>query len=422
MNTINDFDYSRQRVTQSFIFLLILFSVVNYLFNGFYTGIRYQGGDFLNYYLNAKLLAADVNIHDDEIREAAIDRIESQTRGLSAKKHHQPDYPVFWYLLMVPLTVVRWEIAFTFWVLLNQIFLAGSIYFLFKYFGFKLNSIAGAIAIFIMLNQWPLWYSMMEGQVNVFLLFLITGGLWAFKNDRDWLAGVLFGLAVGIKIVPGFLLFYFLWRGHWKVVIWGGAGFFATMVVSAIGAGTGITVSYFLTQLPKYGGVPRPENFNQSINGFVSRVLTVSDTTDGWINNPAAANLLSTILVLAVFAATLYFVRGRRLKCSPKWDLGFGIFVMSMLMMSSWTLEHHFVLLYIVWLWVMRSLLTGGEFSKTEIIALAAAFIIIAFNLPYQTPKFNSGVFILIKSIKFYALSVIWYILMKQYIVRVENK
>ena len=418
MNNITEFNKGNRRITQIFILLLLLFSGTNYFLNGFYEGLRYQGGDFLNYYVNAKLISAGVNIHDDAIREAAVEKIRSQSRGMTAKKHHQPDYPPFWYLLIVPLTVVRWEIAFAFWVLVNQVFLLGSVYFLFRYFGIRFHSMAGAAAIFIMLNQWPLWYNMMEGQVNVLLLFLITGGLWAFKNDKDWLAGLMFGLAAGIKIVPGFLLFYFLWRGHWKVVIWGAAGLIGTLIVSAIGAGPGITISYFLTQLPKYGGVPRPENFNQSINGFVSRIFTVSDVSEGWFNNPALGKLLCTIIVLAVFAATLYFVRGRIRRCHDDWDLGFGIFIISMLMMSSWTLEHHFVLLYFVWLWIMRSLFKEERLSRSAIITLLAAFVIIAFNLPYQTAKFDSGVFILIKSLKFYAICAVWYVLMKEYIAR----
>lgn len=393
---------------QALLVLLALFSILNYLVHGYYGGLKYKGGDFLNYYMNASLLKADVNIHDDDIREQAIAQIRDRNPGILEKKHHQPDYPVFWYLMIVPLTYFSWDMAFYIWLSINQILLALIICLLYKYFSVKLFSVEGIGTLFIILNFYPLWYNMMEGQCNVLLFLLIIGGLWSFKKDKVWLAGLLFGIATGIKLVPAFLIFFFLLRGRWKLVIWSGVGFIATILISVIGAGSDIVISYFTTQLPKYGGVPRPEPFNQSINGFVSRLFTCSDASNGWFNKPALANNISTALSLIVVGLTIFFTRKKSLPFSDKWNLDFGIFLTASMLVSSWTMEHHFVSLYFVWLLMFTGFTRKDNIPIRVMMILSALFVLLAVDIPYQSANFNSGMFILVKSFKFYLILLLW--------------
>ncbi|NQS96857.1 MAG: DUF2029 domain-containing protein [candidate division Zixibacteria bacterium] len=390
---------------------IVLFSIGNYLINGLHSGLKYKGGDFLNYYVNGKLMMMGVNIHDDTEREEAVAKAHIFLRGEQTKRHHQPDYPPFWYLMMWLLTGFRWEIAFYIWVLINQVILIFTFYFLFKYFSIKLYSVESVLVLFIFLNFYPLFYTLMEGQVNILLLFLVAWSLWLFKRRVDWAAGLLLGLAVGIKIVPAFLLFYFLWKRNWQVVIFGVIGFFATLIISAAGAGSEIVLSYFTQQLPKYGAVPRPEVFNQSINGFFSRLFTSTDSSNGWIYSPFTAGILTKISSVIVLIMTLIFTWGKSGRCSMNWNLGLGIFIVTMLMISSWTMEHLLIFLYIPYLIVLLGYFRNEGIAFKTALIFAVLFIILAFNLPYTSARLNSGILILVKSLKFYPLIIIWLLL-----------
>jgi len=406
-NTTNNYT---EQFNRAVYLALIVFSILNYAVNGFYNGLKYKGGDFLNYYLIGKLIEDGVDIHNDAIREQAAKGYEAQNPRMLVKKHHQPDYPIFWYAMFMPLNAFRWEIAFYLWTLANQFFLLAAIYLLFKYFKIRLISLEGAFSLTIFLNYWPLWSNMMEGQVNVFLLFLIIAGLSLFKKDIPWAAGLLLGLAAGIKIVPAFLVFFFLFKGHWKVVIWSAVGFALTVVISAVMASPDLVISYFTTQLPKYGGIPRPELFNQSINGFVSRLFTQSPSAYGLIDNQALSNGVTLVLNLMVLGLTLFFSRGKFALAGKRWNLGFALFITAMLLMSSWTMEHHFVFLYFVWLALSAEWSIEGKTGMQGLVLTALLLAFSAVNLPYQTPKFASGIFILLLSLKFYPVLGLWLI------------
>ena len=387
---------------------VLLFSGGNYLFNGFYAGMKYKGGDFLNYYALGKLMMQGVNIHDEDERESAVAQERLYIEGETLKKHHQPDYPPFWYLFMWVFTGVRWEFAFYLWTVLNQFFLFFTVLLLYKYFEVKFYSLESAALIFIILNFYPLYYGLMEGQVNILLLLLIIWSLWLFKRGNEWGAGLLLGLTVGIKLVPAFILFYFLWKGHWKVVIFGAVGFAGTILISIAGAGQEIVVSYFTHQLPKYGGGLRPEIFNQSINGFVSRLFTVSDASNGWFDSAQAGNLLTKILSGIVFILTLVFTYGRDKRGSSSWNLGLCVFILAMLMISSWTMEHHFIFLYIPFAVVLLGYIREEGVRISSAVITLFIFAILAVFIPYTSEKFNSGLLILVKSLKFYPLVVMW--------------
>ena len=402
--------YGRRSVLVIFI-VVLLFSAGNYLFNGFYAGMKYKGGDFLNYYANGKLLINGIDIHDDEVRENAVRTMGIYGEDDLIKKQHEADYPPFWYLVMSILTVVNWRAAFYLWTLINQLFLIGAIYFLFRYFRVKLWSLEAALILFIILNYYPLYYNLMEGQVNIFLLFLVAWSLWLFKNGCDWGAGLLLGLATGIKILPGLLLFYFLWKGHWKVVIFGVVGALGTALITIFGAGLDVLSSYISVQLPKYGMVPRPLVFNQSINGFISRLLTHSDSSNGWVNSPLTANLLIRISSLIVLITSLIITRGRFGRGRLSWDLGFGIFILAMMLTSATTVEHHYVFLYIPYMVILLGNIRDEGIGAVSAVITVCCFALIAFFIPYTSPKFNSGILILIKSLKFYPLMLMWIML-----------
>jgi hypothetical protein len=76
------------------------------------------------------------------------------------------------------------------------------------------------------------------GQVNIVTLFFATLGVWLYLRRRPFSAGLALSLAALIKVYPGLLCAYFLWKRQWRVV--------AGCIVGGI-------ILVFIVPMPFYG-------------------------------------------------------------------------------------------------------------------------------------------------------------------------
>jgi hypothetical protein len=58
--------------------------------------------------------------------------------------------------------------------------------------------------------------SLMRGQVDALLLFLLCGMIAAFLRGRSWQAGLCLAAAISLKVIPAFLLLYPLRQRDWR--------------------------------------------------------------------------------------------------------------------------------------------------------------------------------------------------------------
>ncbi len=55
-----------------------------------------------------------------------------------------------------------------------------------------------------------------DGGPNVILLAILLGGVYCIWQGRDIMGAFWLGLAIAVKITPGLVLPYFLWKGRWR--------------------------------------------------------------------------------------------------------------------------------------------------------------------------------------------------------------
>src|SRR5690606_33040548 len=154
--------------------------------------------------------------------------------------------------------------------------------------------VIGALALALYLE--PVRQTFGFGQINLVLMAVVALDVLARKPF--WPRGMLVGITVSIKLVPGGFLLYFLLRRDWKAA--------ATMIVSAIGAvGVGFllfpgdSVQYWFHTLADTGRIGPPYFAgNQSLKGLAFR-LGVSDgaATAIWLGLAAVAVTLAAILL-----------------------------------------------------------------------------------------------------------------------------
>jgi len=202
--------------------------------------------DFPNYYLTARLLREGYDT--DRIYEWTW--MQRQKNRIGIEKSDQP------VVAFVPLTpfsaVLVWPL--TFWAPLTakHIWIAFSLVLLVPV-GCLIHSLTSLewrrIALLIAVT-FPLHRNLQYGQYYILLLLLFTASLWLYVRQKRILAGLLLGIASGLKIFPGFFLLYFLRKKDLKAAAGLIMGSVATGVVSLAIFGFELNRTYVQQMLP----------------------------------------------------------------------------------------------------------------------------------------------------------------------------
>ena len=158
--------------------------------------------DFPNYYLTARLTRE----HYDTSRIYEWVWVQRQ------KDHHDIDQRIVGMVPITPFsTLVVWPLtsmsvlsAKHCWLILNLGLLVATLVLLRSLTHLPWRRIALVAAL-----SFPLQVNFLLGQYYILLLFLLTLSCWLYVRQQRFLAGVLVGLASGLKIFPILYLVYF---------------------------------------------------------------------------------------------------------------------------------------------------------------------------------------------------------------------
>ncbi len=387
--------------------LIIGFTAANYLYNGIMRPLFTQKIDFEAYYNAALAFRYRLPLY-----QFMVDFFEA------GPYHYQGPlpyvYPPFMAILLSPLAYLSFHTAAIMWLILNQaLFFAGT--------ALLLRSIAPTsprpqvlITAIAFMNFTPLFLDILLGQSNIILFFLMVTGLYMFRTGRPVYAGMAIGLACSIKIIPFLLLVYALWKGQWRVFVSGILTIVLTFAYSLLFFDIGLFSWYFKFMMNQTLFDAFPDN--HSLTGFFARFLTRSVWIKGIFDAPDIARLcvvLSSALIVGMFL----FVTRRKIKPSdPEFVRGYGLAVISMLLLSKMTSTPYLVMLLlpigvaIKGIWIQ-------DISRGWLLLLAAAYGTLAVWYPLPAGKFLemknyslllSGLPAGLFSVQFLALLVFW--------------
>jgi hypothetical protein len=140
-----------------------------------------------------------------------------------------------------------------------------------------------AKALAVILSLRPIMGDLSHNNVNLFVLFLVTGSLFAYQRGRDMLSGTVMGLAIACKVTPALFIPYFLWKRAWKSLIGCVLGLVLFLLVVP-GIFLGMDRNWELLSSWKkqmiepflVNGVVTSEHNNQSLPGLAFRLATRS--------------------------------------------------------------------------------------------------------------------------------------------------
>lgn len=226
----------------------------------------------------------------------------------------------------------------------------------------------------------PVTYNYWHGQINGVIFLLLAVAYWAYVDGRKTTAGVVIGLAAGIKVAPIVLLVLLLRRRWWRASAAMLATLTATIVAGVVVIGTGATRTFLSEVLPT---LSRPMGwlYNQSITGVIGRLfdhsVLVVQPTPLWL---IAVCWAGGALILA--AAAWVTRPGQR----PSAERGaeFGLGVVAMLLAGSLAWYAHFTALLIPLAAAAGLVAARGRTTERALaLATGAAVVVFAVVAPF---------------------------------------
>lgn len=184
------------------------------------------------------------------------------------------------------------------------------------------------------------------GQVDLVIGLALAAAAYRLRDGDNAWAGACIGIAAMLKIAPGLLALYLLWRGRWKAL----GGLAATVVVvgllSLAFAGVDAWQYYLTIRLPDLLAGSALFN-NLSLPGLILRVFMGPELAKSILDlqpDIAVARLLTVIAVLAAIVATSKAL-GRQGRRGRAFVLEFSLAIVAALVISGVTWPH-----YLAWL------------------------------------------------------------------------
>ncbi len=264
-----------------------------------------------------------------------------------------------------------------------------------------------AIVLALLLSLRPILGDLEHGNVNLFILFLVIAALTALHWRKDWLAGVIMGLAIACKVTPALFLPYFIWKRAWRALAGSMLGlvlFLWPGLVPAALLGWQSNQDYLQAWYHEmvcpyvFESKVTSEMANQSLPGVVWRLATHSPADSKWDAerrefvptryanlldlSPRQANLVVKGF-MGLFVLLVVWSCRTSLNDSGGWRLSaeFGLVVVGMLLFSERTWKHHCVTLAIpfaVLCYYLAKCSPGPVLRGYLIGTLAAATLLIA--------------------------------------------
>ncbi|MCY3895336.1 MAG: glycosyltransferase family 87 protein [Chloroflexi bacterium] len=184
------------------------------------------------------------------------------------------------------------------------------------------------------------------GQVDLVIGLALAAAAYRLRHGDDPWAGGCIGLAAALKLAPGLLALYLLWRGRWRAL----GGLAATVVaVGALSYGfAGLeTWQYYLTVRLQDLLAGSALFNNLSLPGLILRVFMGPELAQGILDlqpDLPLARLLVAIAVAAALAVTAGAL-GRQARTGRAFVLEFSLVVVAALVVGGVTWPH-----YLAWL------------------------------------------------------------------------
>jgi hypothetical protein len=260
----------------------------------------------------------------------------------------------------------------------------------------------------IALSLRPIMGDLSHGNVNLFILFLVAGAIFAYCRQQDWVSGLLIGLAISCKVTPALFLPFFVWKRAWKAVAGCVLGLVLFLIVvpgMILGMERNWELLYHwyegMVRPFIIGGIVTTDHINQSLPGLLHRLLTNSPSFYDKGIPESYSNLVSlqprtvsmiTKACMASFAALIVWScrTPREVRMGWRVSAEFSLVLIGMLLFSERTWKHHCVTLVLPFTVLVYYLAACGH-SVTRRNYLVASIVMATLFIESTASVFENG-------------------------------
>jgi alpha-1,2-mannosyltransferase len=280
-------------------------------------------------------------------------------------------YTPFAAVLFAPLSVLPATPFALLWTALSIACLGGGVWLSLAWIGVASGRRRFLLTAAICLLSWagfePVSFTLLLGQVNLILMFVVLYDLW-LPDQNHW-KGLGIGVAAGIKLIPAFFIVYLLVTRRWRAAAAATAAGAATVGIGFLAAPAS-SLEYWGGVFLQSGRVGDPQNVrSQSLQSLLVRWL---HTTQGML--PLWLVLSLAIAALALALAMIAHRRGDEL-------LAICVCGLATTLVSPITWQHH-------WVWMLPLLLwlaARARRDRSKVLWAVAAVVAVEFYVrPYM--------------------------------------
>ncbi|MBY0526455.1 MAG: DUF2029 domain-containing protein [Gemmataceae bacterium] len=247
-------------------------------------------------------------------------------------------------LFALPSAALPYPRAHLLWNVLSLAMLAVSAWWIARALGLRILGGFGIALIFVAFST-PLRTQLLQGQLNLVLLVLITGTWLANRAGRPGLAGALLGVATAIKLLPALLFLHFALQRRWRAVAVGIASTAACILATLAILGPQAFQDYATHATPQMAEW-RSNWENNSLAGYWAKLFdpgTKGSPVAPFFRAPLLARALTLLSCAALIGLLTWAGRGIRSRRAA--DLAFGLTVLAIPLVSPVSWEHYFLIL-----------------------------------------------------------------------------
>jgi hypothetical protein len=322
------------------------------------------GSDFPNYYITARLMGERYDT--TRIYEWIWLQRQKDHRAVDQRTVGMVPITPFSTFFVYPFSSMPALAAKHCWLILNLGLLLATLALL-----QSLVSLSWRHVFLIAALSVPLRVNFLLGQYYILLLFLLTLACWLYIGQRRFMAGLLVGLAAGLKIFPIVYLLLFLRKRDWRAFAGGVLASLASFAVSILLFGWELNRIYLAQVLPATfrGEALAPYNLQAaSLSSLLHRLFIYEPQLNPHpaVNVPWMFSLLHPLLQMVVVApAILLAVPDAH---GPRVRLEWAAVLLASLAISTSPASYLFTLLILPVALILGSLRGEGKHIWTAVL------------------------------------------------------
>jgi hypothetical protein len=392
-SSYSEWVFGRWTTARTVIWILLTICITKPMAPPFLKWFRNQGGTIMDYYQEWSS-ARSVILHQPVYQPTRELAPRDFGRRFNSKAPWNLGYnvhPPTSVLLALPFGYLSYFDSFFAWSVFTLSLFGLSLYLIARHCDYRLGWLSALPITCGCLLSSPFWHQFQQGQLNPLILFFMTLSWIHYRTNRPWRAGFWLGLAAATKVVPGFLVIYFLTRREWKNFAAVIAGFmFATAITIGV-LGLQTYVDYARLVLPEALDW-RSANTNASLPGLWCKLFDPGPRGGHYrplIQSPVLAKCLTVTSWLAVLAILVPI--WRRAKSKAEVDLAFGLAIVGMLLLSPVTWDHYFLLLPLPLITIWMNIPPKKSFQLLYLAILAGLAAPAYLWIDLYLPQTSSG-------------------------------